>query len=72
MALGGEERAKAGEIVHDLRNALGLIINYATLVSTDLEDRPEVAEDLAEIQAAGRRAAELVGELSALIGAEGA
>jgi signal transduction histidine kinase len=66
---GGADRAKASEIIHDLRNALGLIINYTSLVASELEDRPDVAEDVAEIRSAGRRAVELVGELSALIAA---
>lgn len=67
VGVGGDDRAKASELIHDLRNALGLIINYTALVATELEDRPEVAEDVAEIRAAGRRAVELAGELSALI-----
>ena len=58
---------KAHEIIHDLRNALGLVINYANLMANDLADRPEILEDLVEIRTAGRRAAELVGELSAVI-----
>lgn len=69
MDEGGDDRAKASEIIHDLRNALGLIINYTALVATELEDRPDVAEDVSEIRSAGRRAVELVGELSALIAA---
>ena len=56
-----------GEITHELNNALGLVINYANLVSRELEDRPDVADDLAEIRDAGRRAAELVRELSAVL-----
>ncbi|HWI04694.1 MAG TPA: hypothetical protein VNT52_12860 [Acidimicrobiales bacterium] len=67
MELGGSDGAKAHEIVHDLRNALGLVINYANLMANELADRPEVLEDLMEIRTAGRRAAELVGELSAVI-----
>jgi signal transduction histidine kinase len=62
--LGGTDRVKAHEIIHDLRNALGLIINYANLVSSELADRPDVLDDLMEIRTAGRRAADLVGELS--------
>lgn len=68
MDLGGADGAKANEIIHDLRNALGLIINYASLISTELADRPDVLEDLTEIRTAGRRAADLVGELSVVIG----
>ena len=57
-------------ITHDLNNALGLVINYAVLVSNDLEDRPELAADLAEIRDAGSHAAELVKELSTLLRGE--
>jgi hypothetical protein len=66
---GGNDRVKAHEIIHDLRNALGLVINYANLMATELADRPDVLEDLMEIRTAGRRAAELVGELSTVISA---
>lgn len=69
MELGGDERAKLHEIIHDLRNALGLVINYANLMVTELADRPEALEDLVEVRTAGRRAAELVGELSTMIAA---
>ncbi len=67
MELGENERAKAHEIIHDLRNALGLVINYANLMATELADRPDVLGDLMEIRTAGRNAAELVGELWAVI-----
>lgn len=70
MELGEDERAKAHEIIHDLRNALGLVINYANLVSNELADRPDVLEDLMEVRTAGRRAADLVGELSTMISTE--
>ncbi len=69
VELGADERVKAHEIIHDLRNALGLVINYANLVATEVADRPEVLEDLMEVRTAGRRAAELVGELSTVISA---
>ena len=69
MELEANDRVKAHEIIHDLRNALGLVINYANLIANDLADRPEVLEDLMEIRTAGRRAAELVGELSTVISA---
>lgn len=67
MGLAEDERAKAHEIIHDLRNALGLVINYANLMATELADRPDVLGDLMEIRTAGRNAAELVGELWAVI-----
>ena len=58
---------KAHEIIHDLRNVLGLVINYADLIANGLADRPEVLADLTEVRTAGRRAAELVGELATVI-----
>lgn len=63
----GTDREKAQEIIHDLRNSLGLVINYANLVANSLADRPDVLKDLSEIRAAGQRAAELSGDLAALI-----
>lgn len=71
MELGGADGAKAHEIIHDIRNALGLVINYSNLLAGELAERPDVIEDLVEIRTAGRRAAELVGQLSALIDAGG-
>jgi signal transduction histidine kinase len=67
VELGEEDRARAREIIHDLRNALGLVINYSILMTKELTDRTDVLEDLAEIGTAGRRAADLVGELALLI-----
>lgn len=69
MDLGANDRVKAHEIIHDLRNALGVMINYANLTGAALADRPEVLEDLKEIESAGLRAADLVGELSKVISA---
>lgn len=67
MELGADDRVKAHQIIHDLRNALGLMINYANLIANEMADRPDVLADLAEIGTAGRWAAELVGELSTVI-----
>ena len=55
------------ELIHELNNALGLVINYAILLGEDLRDQPEFADDLSEIRAAGQRAADLVRELAALL-----
>jgi signal transduction histidine kinase len=71
VELGGAGGAKAHEIIHDIRNALGLVINYSNLLAGELAERPDVIEDLVEIRTAGRRAAELVSQLSALIDAGG-
>ena len=68
MEIGGDDLARARELIHDIRNALGLVINYSTLMTTELADRPDVLDDLAEVGAAGRRAADLVRDLSDLIG----
>lgn len=65
--MGHDEARRLRDITHELNNALGLVINYTGLVSRELEDRPELADDLAEIGNAGRRAAELVRELSAVL-----
>ncbi|MDQ3898349.1 MAG: hypothetical protein M3326_14085 [Actinomycetota bacterium] len=70
MALTDEDARRVRDITHELNNALGLVINYTSLVSRDLHDRPDVADDLAEIGTAGRRAADLVKELSALLRGE--
>jgi hypothetical protein len=67
VQMAGEDHVRARELIHDLRNALGLVINYSLLMTNELADRPEVLEDLAEVAAAGRRAADLVSELSDLI-----
>lgn len=58
---------RARELIHELNNALGLVINYAILLGEDLRDQPGYADDLGEIRTAGERAAELVRELSAVL-----
>ena len=70
MATTDDDALRLREITHELNNALGLVINYASLVSRELRDRPDVADDLAEIRDAGRRAADLVKELSAVLRGE--
>lgn len=67
MTSGGPDRERAAAIIHELNNALGLVINYATLVAEDVKDQPQVTADLAEIRNAGQRAADLVRELSAAL-----
>lgn len=59
--------SRARELIHELNNALGLVINYAILLGEDLRDQPGFADDLSEIRAAGERAADLVRELSAVL-----
>jgi|GEM_PF-3749038 signal transduction histidine kinase len=59
--------SRARELIHELNNALGLVINYAILLGEDLRDHPGYADDVREIRAAGERAADLVRELSAVL-----
>ena len=58
---------RARDLIHELNNALGLVINYAILLGEDLRDQPGFADDLSEIRTAGERAADLVRELSAVL-----
>ncbi|MGH9276989.1 MAG: ATP-binding response regulator [Acidimicrobiales bacterium] len=51
----------AGGIAHDFNNLLAVIINYAEFVSRAAP--PDLRGDVAEIQVAGRRAADLVRQL---------
>ena len=64
---GGDGRARAREIIHELNNALGLVINYATLMAEDVKDQPGLNDDLQEIRKAGQHAADLARELSAVL-----
>lgn len=70
MTTGGSGGDRAREIIHELNNALGLVINYATLAAEDLKDQAGPADDLNEIRTAGQRAADLVRELSAVLRGE--
>ncbi|MCA9673661.1 MAG: response regulator [Myxococcales bacterium] len=56
----------AGGIAHDFNNLLSVILSYAALIREDLPASAASAhEDIAEIQEAGRRAAELTRQLLA-------
>jgi signal transduction histidine kinase len=63
----GPAGVRARELIHELNNSLGLVINYATLMAEDLSDHPQLVDDLTEIRNAGQRAADLVRELSAVL-----
>jgi hypothetical protein len=67
MTIVGAGDDRVLEIIHELNNALGLVINYATLLTGDLADQPNLANDLTQIHTAGRRAADLVGELAEIV-----
>jgi PAS domain S-box-containing protein len=53
----------AGGIAHDFNNLIAVIMNYATFVSDELEDRPALREDVDEIRRAAERAATLTRQL---------
>ena len=53
----------AGGIAHDFNNLLAAIMNFASFVAEETADRPEVAADAAQIQAAAQRAARLTKQL---------
>ena len=53
----------AGGIAHDFNNILTGILGYLELLRMSLEDRPDVTEDLDEIQIAANRAKDLVAQI---------
>ena len=53
----------AGGIAHDFNNLLSVIMNYAAFVAEQTHDDPDLADDVAEIQAAAERAAALTKQL---------
>ncbi|MDX8151068.1 response regulator [Patulibacter brassicae] len=53
----------AGGVAHDFNNLLGVIINYAGFVRDELEDRPELANDVEQIREAAQRGAALTRQL---------
>jgi signal transduction histidine kinase len=54
------------DIGHELNNLIGVILNYATFLDAELEDRPDLQADLREITEAARRGAELTRQLQTL------
>ena len=65
MIPAGTGKPREREIIHELNNVLGLVINYATLMAEDLKGSPQLLDDVNEIRLAGEQAADLVRELSA-------
>jgi signal transduction histidine kinase len=55
----------AGGIAHDFNNLLTVISSYAEFLAADLGEKDPRREDVQEIQAASKRAAELTGQLLA-------
>ena len=66
--LGQSERLEsvgqlAGGIAHDFNNLLAVIMNYASFVGSQTQDRPAVQADVEQIQFAAERAARLTRQL---------
>jgi signal transduction histidine kinase/ActR/RegA family two-component response regulator len=55
----------AGGIAHDFNNLLSVILSYSSMVSEDLDPASPMRADLAQIHAAGQRAADLTHQLLA-------
>jgi PAS domain S-box-containing protein len=53
----------AGGVAHDFNNLLSVIVNYAQFAADELDEQPSVREDVKQIQAAARRAADLTRQL---------
>jgi signal transduction histidine kinase len=63
-------RDRVQEVSHDLANVLGIALNYTAFLVEDLADAATegpVGEHLPQIEAAARRAVELVRELQAAV-----
>jgi len=50
-------------ILHELRNMLAVMVGYAEVLAMQPGADPGVAQDLADLRTAGRRALELIEEL---------
>jgi hypothetical protein len=54
-----------GQATHELRNLLGVIRNYAALLTRELSEENALT-DLAQIETAARQSSELVADLAEL------
>jgi len=59
-----ELRAHVAKTAHDLSNALGAVLNYATFLSEDLQTAEAAREYLPYLESAARRALQLVDRLA--------
>jgi signal transduction histidine kinase len=57
-------RAQVAKTAHDLSNALGAVLNYATFLSEDLQTAEAAREYLPYLESAARRALQLVDQLA--------
>ena len=63
-------RASVATATHDLSNALGAVLNYATFLAEDLDGTEAAAQYLPHLQSAAERALTLVTGLAAALAAD--
>jgi signal transduction histidine kinase len=60
-------RAQVAAATHDLSNALGAVLNYATFLAEDLAGTDAVLDYLPHLESAAQRALDLVSGLAAAL-----
>ncbi|MEV6927526.1 hypothetical protein AB0M46_23905 [Dactylosporangium sp. NPDC051485] len=60
-------RATVATATHDLSNALGAVLNYATFIAEDLDGTEAAAQYLPHLRSAAQRALDLVSGLTAAL-----
>jgi signal transduction histidine kinase len=60
-------RSTVAAATHDLSNALGAVLNYATFLAEDLDGNEAAAQYLPHLQSAAQRALDLVAGLTAAL-----
>ncbi len=56
----------AGGVAHDLNNVLGIVVGYAEMVLSDIDEKSPLRDDLLSIMDGGQRAAAIVQDLLTL------